>query len=114
MSTGETDDCNSDKLKVATWAIRKREQRTPPPTDHTSTPARAGPEKSALLLHRGPPWHLGSVGHFQERLVEDIKQPSGLLGSQTWAQGQIFPGCSYELFQRPKSSQEGLTVRFVD
>lgn len=31
MSSGETDDCNSDKLKVATWAIRKRKQRTPLP-----------------------------------------------------------------------------------
>lgn len=114
MSTGETDDCNSDKLKVATWAIRKEEQRAPLPLTTPAHQPEPGPEKSALLLHRGPPWHLGSVGHFQEGLVEDIKQPSGLLGSQAWAQRQIFPGCSYELFQRPKSSQEGLTVRFVD
>lgn len=51
MSTGETDDCNSDKLKVATWAIRKREQRTPLPL---TTPARqpeSEPEKKVLYYY---------------------------------------------------------------
>lgn len=56
----------------------------------------------------------GHQGTFRAASCGTSKQPMGLLGSQAWVQGRVFPWCNCELFQRPKSSQEGLTACVVE
>lgn len=57
----------------------------PLPRDCTSTANRILAWEDALFLPRGSPWQLGSSGYFQEGLMQDIKEPPGLLRAQAWA-----------------------------